>query len=174
MVNTRIFGTILANFTLYLYLIRNYYCITTMRNLFFLIILCLASFSCETKTTDDTITKWKQEIRDTELQFAKMVQEEGIHNAFVAFAADDAVVMRNNSVFKGKSVIDSLYKNANSKTLTWSPDFIEVSISGDLGYTYGTYQYTHKDSTGIETVDTGIFHTVWKRQLDGSWKFVWD
>ena len=120
------------------------------------------------------IENWKQEIRETEQQFAKMVQEEGIHNAFVAFTAEDGVVMRNDQVYKGKNAIDTLYKNSHTKTLTWSPDFIDVSSSGDLGYTYGTYKYTFKDSTGTEKVNTGIFHTVWKRQPDGSWKFVWD
>ena len=145
-----------------------------MKNNFILVILFLIFFTCQTKTTDKMIENWKQEIRETEQQFAKMVQEEGIHNAFVAFTAEDGVVMRNDQVYKGKNAIDTLYKNSHTKTLTWSPDFIDVSNSGDLGYTYGTYKYTFKDSTGTEKVNTGIFHTVWKRQPDGSWKFVWD
>jgi len=148
--------------------------IQVMKNIFFFSAIGLVVFSCQTKTTDDLAEKWKQEIREAEQQFAQLVQAEGIHNGFVAFAAEDAVMMRNNKLVKGKEAIDDFYVNSHSKTLNWEPDFIEVSSSGDLAYTYGTYQYTFKDSTGTEKVDTGIFHTVWKRQTDGNWKFVWD
>lgn len=145
----------------------------TINTFSLILIITLLLFSCEAKKPDLT-EQWKQEILESEKNFATMVQEEGIHNAFVAYAADDAVVMRNNALVKGKIAIDKHYLNANTKSLSWSPDFIEVSKSGDLGYTYGTYQYTYKDSLEQEHVDSGIFHTVWKRQLDNSWKFVWD
>ena len=58
--------------------------------------------------------------------------------------------------------------------LVWKPDYVDVSESGDLAYTYGKYTFTSRDSTGRKVVSKGIFHTVWKRQEDGSWKFVWD
>ena len=145
-----------------------------MKNLAYMTCLFLSILSCETKNNGELIEKWKQEILESEENFAKMVQNEGIHNAFVAYAADDAVLMRNNTVIKGKKAIDEHYKGVDTKSLTWTADFIEVSSSGDLGYTYGTYHYTFNDSLGNEQVDTGIFHTVWKRQSDGSWKFVWD
>jgi ketosteroid isomerase-like protein len=56
----------------------------------------------------------------------------------------------------------------------WSPDFIDVSKEGDMAYTYGKYVWQSPDSTGKMNVSNGIFHTVWKRQVDGSWKYVWD
>ena len=117
---------------------------------------------------------WKQEILETEKNFATMVQKEGLHKAFVAFADDNAVLMRNNTLVIGKAAIDERYKNLNSKNLSWKPDFIDVSASGDLGYTYGKYDFTYKDSLGNDQIDTGIFHSVWKRQDDRTWKFVWD
>ena len=58
--------------------------------------------------------------------------------------------------------------------LIWKPDFVDVSASGDLAYTYGAYTYSYKDSTGAIVEQGGIFHTVWKRQADGGWRFVWD
>ncbi len=136
--------------------------------------LFLSFLNCETKNNNNLIENWKLEILESEENFAKMVQKEGIHNAFVAFASENAVLMRNNKIIKGKKAIDEHYKGIDTKSLTWKADLIEVSSSGDLGYTYGTYQYTFKDSLGKEQVDTGIFHTVWKRQTDGSWKYVWD
>lgn len=145
-----------------------------MKNLFSLTALLLIFYSCETHHSKELTEQWKQEIRESEANFAAMLKEKGMHDAFVAFAAEDAVIMRNNTVIVGKKAIDLHFKNANTKSLTWTPEFIEVSSSGDLGYTYGLYQYTYKDSLGIEQIDIGIFHTVWKRQDDGSWKYVWD
>lgn len=118
--------------------------------------------------------KWKQEIRETEQNFSKMAGEEGIYKAFTTFAAEDAVLMRNDILIEGLENIDKHYKNQRSKGLKWSPDFVDVAASGELGYTYGRYTFSAIDSTGKVVENKGIFHTVWKRQADGTWKFVWD
>ncbi|MGM5470193.1 YybH family protein [Flavobacteriaceae bacterium LMO-SS05] len=145
-----------------------------MKNFFFLIVFFLAFWSCEPKNAKDLTDKWKQEILESEENFVAMLNDKGLHEAFVAYAANDAVIMRNNKVYIGKEAIDEHYKAVHTTTMVWTPDFVDVSKSGDLGYTYGTYHYTYTDSLGNKQVDTGIFHTVWKRQLDGTWKFVWD
>ena len=105
-----------------------------------------------------------------------MAQEEGISKAFLAYAADDAVLLRDNRLIIGKDSLRANFKNGKTDggNLKWKPDFVDVALSGDLGYTYGKYTYTTVDSTGNKQVAKGIFHTVWKRQTDGSWKFVWD
>jgi ketosteroid isomerase-like protein len=127
---------------------------------------------------EDTIKKWKIEILDTEKEFSEMASKEGIATAFLKYAAEDVVLMRNNNLIIGKSKLQDFYKekNANSGnvSLTWKPDFVDVSNSGDLGYTYGKYQYTSIDSIGNKHTSEGVFHTVWKKQSDGKWKFVWD
>lgn len=120
--------------------------------------------------------KWKQEIVETEKEFSAMAQKEGIPAAFVAFAAEDAVLMRNNTLVIGKEALKENVEAAAAEnvSLSWKPDFVDVAASGDLGYTYGQFIYTITDSIGNENVMEGVFHTVWKRQADGSWKFVWD
>ncbi|MCX6240170.1 MAG: hypothetical protein NTY07_21955, partial [Bacteroidia bacterium] len=76
---------------------------------------------------------------------------------------------------KGKEAIRKQYASFPRKAkLDWAPDFADVSASGDLGYTYGKYTLTSTDSIGNITQSGGIFHTVWKRQPDGQWRFVWD
>jgi ketosteroid isomerase-like protein len=120
------------------------------------------------------VEQWKHEIIQTEQDFANMAREEGIEKAFTTFADDDAVLLRNDDLVIGKQAIAALYKGQNSKGLSWKPDFVEVSKSGDLGYTYGRYRFTTIDSLGQTQVQTGVFHTVWKRQEDGAWRFVWD
>lgn len=104
-----------------------------------------------------------------------MAQLEGVEKAFLNFAADSAVILRKGQLLKGKEAIHIQYKSfPHDAKLEWTPVFADVSASGDLGYTYGKYTYTSTDSLGISTQSRGIFHTVWKRQLDGQWRFVWD
>jgi ketosteroid isomerase-like protein len=134
------------------------------------------SHSCAQDKTKE-IERWKQEIIETEHAFAEMAKKEGIPNAFLTFAADEVAVLRGKNLIRGKSALKASYENNSSSgkaTLVWSPDFVDVSSSGDLGYTYGKYTYTSTDSSGNVISNEGVFHTVWKRQPDGKWKFVWD
>lgn len=105
-----------------------------------------------------------------------MAQSEGVQKAFVYFAADSAVILRKNHLLKGKEAIRFQYVSfpKNGSKLEWAADFADVSASGDLGYTYGKYTLTSTDSVGKTTKNEGVFHTVWKRQPDGRWRFVWD
>lgn len=134
--------------------------------------------SCTVEIEKDSLEKWKEEIVETEMHFSAMAGEKGIPEAFISFAAEDAVLMRNNKLVVGKQALASYLDNQPSKVdnekLSWEPDFVDVSASGDLGYTYGNFTYSYTDSTGATIENKGIFHTVWKRQADGSWKFVWD
>jgi ketosteroid isomerase-like protein len=121
---------------------------------------------------------WKQEILKVEADFAAMAARDGIASAFLYFAAEDAVLMRNDQLFIGRAELEELFASGTSQPrdakLRWKPDFVDVSASGDLAYTYGSYTYSYIDSTGAAVEQSGIFHTVWKRQADGSWRFVWD
>lgn len=144
-------------------------------------ILLLATvlfFACSSEKSEDSMEKWKSEIYKTEQEFAEMAAKEGIPKAFLAFAAQDVVVKRGKKLIIGIEALEESYEANNpgsgSVSLTWKPDFVDVSASGDLGYTYGKYIYMQTDSSGISQIDSGVFHTVWKRQLDGKWKFVWD
>jgi len=144
-----------------------------------LIVLTLPMlFSCVSESDQESLEKWKLEILETEKSFALMADEEGISRAFLTYAAEDAVLMRNNKLVIGKQNLSELFENQGSKPkdekLSWKPDFVDVSASGDLAYTYGQFSHSYTDSTGVTVEDTGVFHTVWKRQADGSWRFVWD
>jgi ketosteroid isomerase-like protein len=81
-----------------------------------------------------------------------------------------------DSIISGKDGIFNYYQmhKNNNATVEWTPDFIDVSDDGTLAYTYGKYcwKIAQEDNTIKEY--KGIFHTVWKRQSDGSWKYVWD
>jgi len=119
----------------------------------------------------------KQEIEKAEKDFAKMAADKGIAEAFYFYADSNATIKRqDDSLIYGKDAIKNFYSAPfyQKATVKWSPDFIQASESGDLGYTYGKYVWESTDSTGKAITFSGVFHTVWKKQTDGSWKYVWD
>ena len=132
--------------------------------------------SCKTQLTENDEAKIKQEILNTENDFELAVKEKGIGQAFYEYAAEDACLNRNDSLIKGKENIKLFYETKKDEKiqLTWKADFVEVSTSGDLAYSYGKYLYIITDTTSKTAYYKGIFHTVWKKQKDGKWKYVWD
>lgn len=142
------------------------------------IIVVLILCSCNSAPDSDSIELWKQEILQVEGDFATMAEKEGIKEAFLHFAAEDAVLMRSDKLFIGKQKLAEHFESSpsppESEKLSWKPDFVDVSASGDLAYTYGQFTYSYNDSTGASVEHRGVFHTVWKRQADGTWRFVWD
>lgn len=143
-------------------------------NKLILYLLLLLVTACTVPTPD--LEQRKQEVRDAEKAFNDLAAKEGIRTAFVQFADSSAVMLRGNQLIRGKEAIDAYYSNQTLRDvhLSWSPDFVDVAASGDLGYTYGPYSFSAVDTAGQSIESRGYFHTVWRRQSDGSWKFVWD
>jgi ketosteroid isomerase-like protein len=139
-------------------------------------ILVIVLTGCAGKKENNT-TDYRKEIEKTEADFKKYLAEKGVAESFHFFADSAAIIIRgNDSMIKGPDAIKNYYgrpayKNA---TVNWSPDGITVSSSGDLAFSYGRYHWVFTDSTGKKTDYKGNYHTIWKKQADGSWKYVWD
>ena len=144
-----------------------------MRSILFLFILMM---SCNNPDQEVNKEQYTDEIIAVEKAFNDMAQDSGLTKAFAAFAAEDAVIKRGGKHIKGREAISKWYQNNSdpNETLIWKPDHVEVSASGDLASTYGGFVLTYLDSTGTKKERNGFFHTVWKRQADGTWKFIWD
>ncbi|MCO6490367.1 MAG: DUF4440 domain-containing protein [Phaeodactylibacter sp.] len=121
-------------------------------------------------------TEAAEEIRQAEAAFAAMAETQGVPAAFLAFAADSAVLNRNNRLIKGKAAIRAYFGQSSLRevSLKWAPAFVEAAASGDMGYTYGPYQFSAVDTAGQKIEAEGVFHTVWQKQADGTWKYVYD
>ena len=117
-----------------------------------------------------------QEMVKTEQAFSKMAEEKNTHDAFMAFIADDGLLFRPGAVNGKKWMIDHPPPPAKSDKrplLAWQPAFAGMSASGDMGFTTGPWE-AKADIKDEKPQGYGHFMTVWKKQADGSWKFVVD
>jgi ketosteroid isomerase-like protein len=115
----------------------------------------------------------EQELIETDLAFSEMSMEKGMTSAFVAYCAENGVLLRKDAMpVVGRSAIEMLLGKSDDQTfdLTWEPIHARVSASGDLGYTYGLYTIKLKEA-GL--VSRGTYVSVWTKE-NGSWKWVLD
>lgn len=118
----------------------------------------------------------KSELIKVDREFSIMSVEKGIAAAFVSYAADSAMILRDNMhPIVGQNAIGDLWANTpDGAQLVWTPDFADIAASGDLGYTIGHWTYSVTDSSGETQSSKGRYVTIWKKQDDGNWKYVFD
>lgn len=98
-------------------------------------------------------------------------------DAFVQWFADDAVTLSNGRppVLTKAGIASSAHWKATEYRLQWLPMGAQMGPSGDMGFTWGHYDATTFAKAGVnETVQSGRYVTVWKRQPDGKWKVALD
>ena len=108
--------------------------------------------------------------------FARAAAARGAEG-FVSFFARDAVILPAKiPVVEGIEAIAEVYRKTWAQpgfSLQWKPLKAHMAKSGELGYTYGTYE-RRRTVDGQTVVETGKYTTIWKRQKDGTWKVVLD
>ena len=116
-----------------------------------------------------------QELVTMEAEFMKATAEKG-SAGYISYYAEDAVELPDGeSILEGKeAIVKTLGFLDQGNSLTWTPVKADMAASGDLGYTYGNYEYRGKDKGGKTVVGHGKYMTVWKKQKDGSWKVALD
>jgi len=138
--------------------------------LFVFIIYLILNLSCSKQSpkSEEGI------LMKTDREFSAMSVKEGMFKAFLAYVADDGVVLRDNSFPDiGKESMEKRFsgKYDTAFILSWEPLFEKISKSGELGYTYGLHTNTDKKTGEIKR---GTYVTIWQKQSDGSWKYVLD
>jgi ketosteroid isomerase-like protein len=115
-----------------------------------------------------------QEMVKTEQGFSKMAEQKNTRDAFMAFIADDGLLFRPGAVNGKKWMIEHPVPASDKKPLlAWQPKFAGMAASGDMGFTTGPWEFKN-DIKDEKPSGYGHFVTVWKKQNDGSWKFVVD
>ena len=115
-----------------------------------------------------------KEMIETEQAFSKTAEVKNARDAFMEFIADDGLLFRPLAV-NGKKWMSEHPVPPSDKhpLLAWQPAFAGMAAAGDLGFTTGPWEFK-SDIKDEKPAGYGHFVTLWKKQSDGSWKFVVD
>jgi ketosteroid isomerase-like protein len=115
-------------------------------------------------------------IRSADEAFSNDASKMGTGEAFGRYAASDAQIFSAPGEFiSGPGAISQSFGSPTGKSaLVWHPVHGEMSEAGDLGFTVGNAVFTGEREDGARLVGYSKYLTVWKRQRDGSWRYVVD
>ena len=115
-------------------------------------------------------------LRQLEAAFMKAAADRGAQGYMSYYAEDAAELPNGEDMLQGKENVAKTmgFLDQKDNHLTWTPVHADMAASGDLGYTYGTYEFRSKDKDGKPTVEYGKYASIWKKQKDGSWKVAMD
>jgi len=132
--------------------------------------LSLLLISCSTKPDLELLESELLQVDKDWAEAAKI----GDITKLTSYWADDAInFFPGVPPAYGKESILELVKRNRSQpgfSLSWEPDKAVVASSGDMGYTYGTFQlaFNVSDSTTLNRI--GNYVCIWKREIGTSWK----
>lgn len=96
----------------------------------------------------------------------------------VSYWADDAVLMSaGQPVLNGKQAIRKMVEDSYKVPgfrISWQPQSVVVSESGDMAYLLENSQVSFMDSTGTPFTMNNKAVSIWRKQADGSWKTAVD
>ena len=111
-----------------------------------------------------------------DIDFAKLAAASGAPAAFGAFAAPDAATLPGSGeIIVGPPAIKArmLESPLAAATWDWRPVYSEGAASGDLGFTVGEATIKIPGPNGVTDYHSKYL-TVWRRQPDGTVRFVVD
>lgn len=101
-----------------------------------------------------------------ERAFARHSVEIGTNQAFRTFAAPDGQVLAPDFISTASNY--PVERDAPPNGFFWWPAYAGISRSGDLGFTNGSYSADAARTPG------GCYFTMWRRQPDGQWRWLFD
>lgn len=122
--------------------------------------------ACATAPVRDAVTTDAAPVIAAERAFAADGARRGWVAAFRSYAATDAITLGPDPVNAHEQLAQ--IAGDGETTLDWRPAFAGISRGGDFGFTTGPFLFRGRD--GI----AGHYFTVWTRQPDGAWKWIFD
>lgn len=143
----------------------------TLRHFFLFFISVIIISSCNEKNEKKESPKLvsTHDILHADIAFSDMCRQVGMKKAFLQYIDDEGALLRPDHLpIVGAEAINYISLLSDTAyTLSWKPVNAEIASSGDLGYTYGVFELQLPD-----TILTGTYVNIWKKQKDGDWKFV--
>ena len=140
------------------------------KRLWFLMAATVPALSSASSATSNSQEELARVIQ-TEKDFASASLRDGIKQSFLTYAAPDAVLFRPDPV-AGVPALKGDPEDNEGLTLDWWPAMGVIANSGDLALSVGPWVMDLPNATKRQLF--GYYATVWKKQPDGSWKFVID
>jgi ketosteroid isomerase-like protein len=133
----------------------------------------LAMTGCDKMGTVDR-AKEGQALRQFEADWAKELPNKDLAKETARYGPDALLVVPGQPPVKGPDGIGAsmagAWKDPNF-SLTFAPDDVTVSKSGDMAYTVGHYTETETDAaTKAKATHTGQYITVYTKDDKGAWK----
>jgi ketosteroid isomerase-like protein len=110
----------------------------------------------------------KAQLLAVEQAFLATAAAESLGRAYGSRLADDARVHRPGTMPVVGRVALGEWANAQSAKFRGEPLFADVARSGDLGYSWGSYERVG------DAPEAGYFARVWKKDGRGDWRIVMD
>lgn len=109
------------------------------------------------------------ELLHADSAFAALSVTSGVKHAFLAFSAEEAISFGGRSeMTRGRQAIGAAFDGFPAgAVLEWWPVAAEIAPSGDLGCTVGEAKIASLNHYSK-------YLTIWRRQPDGTWRFVAD
>lgn len=126
------------------------------------------------------VSPMEKELMDVDRAFSRLSIQKGYLEAFYSYIADDGLTVSSGGPPANKETyrkrVEALKMQANpiQVQLVWEPVLADVALSEDLGFTSGSFALTVTDPSGRKDVQRGYYLSIWTKQPDGTWKFVFD
>lgn len=115
-------------------------------------------------------------LMQADRDFAADVAEGGADAWASWFAQDGAIIQPGAGEISGRAAIREFMRVLDDPnfSLRWEPDRADIAASGDLGWTTGHYVSESIGPDGTPQRAEGLYVSIWRRQVDGTWKVVMD
>ena len=127
------------------------------------LIICVTSHGKAVANDHSAIAQLLQADRD----FASLSEATDPKQAFAAYLAPNATMLpAAGDPVEGYEAAVASFGDGTGYDLRWQPQQGEVSRSGDMGWTWGTYQVL----VDGRHISSGKYVNIWTRGKDGDWK----
>jgi ketosteroid isomerase-like protein len=130
-------------------------------------------FSCRSLEKKKPVAGFDEKLKmmDADRAFSDLSAQKGVRAAFLEYIDNDGVLLRPDQypLVGGNAVSFLSQMNDSTASMQWKPVNGAIAQSGELGYTYGVYSLKSSDTTIY-----GTYVSIWRKQPNGTWKFVLD
>lgn len=135
-----------------------------MRNTLIIGALSLLA-ACASAPAEPTITA--APVIAAERAFAARAGETGWIPAFREYTAPDGQLVGQDGIASAPERMAAL-PDDGERNLYWAPTYAGIARSGEFGFTTGPASFDAERTPRVQ------YFTVWRRQPDGSWKWIFD